>query len=363
MATVEGFPAPKRMRGPEGETLAVYEAATGDSAGPNTGERSSSLPSPTLQLTGHTGSVYQVQYSPTGATLCSTSFDMKCFLWSHYTEFQHENTSTHTTASYNNFNVLEGHKNAVLDCAWCDEDCLVTCSADKTVMLWDATTGKRLRKWAEHTAVVNAVDRGVNETQVVSASDDRTCLVWDRRQKRPTGTLEAQFPVLAVAASTEHQQIYTSGIDPKIYAWDVRRLEHPLFAMSGHTDTVTSLAVHPQHDTHLLSNSMDQSLRSWDIRPFAGSSSNSKRHYKTFQGHTHSAEKGLLKCAWSADGTLVSAGSSDGRVHIWDEHSTQELYDLPGHTGCVNAVAFHPVETTVIASGSSDKRIFVGELS
>ena len=218
---------------------------------------------------------------------------MKCFLWSHYTEFQHENTESN--ASYENFNVLEGHKNAVLDCAWCDEDCLVTCSADKTVMLWDATTGKRLRKWAEHTAVVNAVDRGVNETQVVSASDDRTCLVWDRRQKRPSGTLEAQFPVLAVAASAEHQQIYTSGIDPKIYAWDVRRLEHPLFAMSGHTDTVTSLAVHPHHDTHLLSNSMDQSLRSWDIRPFAGgtgSSNNSKRHYKTFQGHTHSAEKG-----------------------------------------------------------------------
>lgn len=35
---------------------------------------------------------------------------------------------------------------------------------------------------------------------------------------------------------------------------------------------------------------------------------------------------------------MVSAGSSDQAVHIWDEPSTQELYFLPGHTGSVNEV-------------------------
>ena len=35
---------------------------------------------------------------------------------------------------------------------------------------------------------------------------------------------------------------------------------------------------------------------------------------------------------------MVSAGSSDQTVHIWDEPSTQELYFLPGHTGSVNEV-------------------------
>ena len=46
--------------------------------------RSSSLPYPTLQLTGHTGSVYAVEYSPRdGHTLCSASFDKTCLLWRH----------------------------------------------------------------------------------------------------------------------------------------------------------------------------------------------------------------------------------------------------------------------------------------
>ena len=110
----------------------------------------------------------------------------------------------------------------------------------------------------------------------------------------------------------------------------------------------------------------------WDVRPFVAREQQQQqqhirrlhpRHVRTFTGHQHSAEKGLLKCSWSADGTFVTAGSSDTRVHIWDVVSGQELYDLPGHKGCVNAVTFHPTELTVIASGSSDKQIFVGELS
>ncbi len=37
------------------------------------------------------------------------------------------------------------------------------------------------------------------------------------------------------------------------------------------------------------------------------------------------------------------------------------LYRLPGHHGSVNDVTFHPYEP-VLASASSDKKIFMGEL-
>jgi Prp8 binding protein len=124
-------------------------------------------------------------------------------------------------------------------------------------------------------------------------------------------------------------------------------------------DTITCLSLNPK-GTHILSNSMDSTLRTWDIRPFVDGGK--KRHDKTFVGGTHNAEKGLLNCAWSPDGSMVTGGSADRIVHIWDELSGEELYSLPGHAGCVNAVVFHPKEN-VIASASSDKSIFVGELS
>jgi Prp8 binding protein len=128
--------------------------------------------------------------------------------------------------------------------------------------------------------------------------------------------------------------------------------------MQGHSDTITCLSLNPK-GTHLLSNSMDGTIRSWDVRPFV---EGPNRLHKTFVGGTHNAEKGLLNCAWSSDGSMVTGGSADRVVHIWDEFTAEELYYLPGHTGCVNSVIFHPKEN-VIASGSSDKSIYVGELA
>jgi len=333
MATVEGPPSSKRFKNKEGAVVQYADPTT-------TSIRSSSLPNPTLQLTGHKGSVYALEYSPSGQTLCSASFDMTCLLWSH--------------GEYTNFNVLQGHKNAVLDCKWCDEETIVTCAADKTVMLWDALTGTRLRKWQEHNKIVNAVDT-VGLNQVVSASDDGSCLLWDRRQKSSLFPLASEFPVTAVAATDTH--VYTGGIDNLITCWDLN-MQRKVYDLKGHTDTVTCLAVHPE-GSHILSNSVDNTMQSWDIRPYVAGK---KRHAKTFVGHKHNAEKGLLKCAWSADAKMVTAGSADKMVHIWDEFTGEELYLLPGHKGCVNTVTFHPTEN-VVCSGASDKHIFVGELS
>jgi Prp8 binding protein len=366
MSYPEGPPAAKRMRDNAGAIVAVSSPWTGTAKEQQPPQqpqqhRTSSLPTPTLQLTGHGGSVYALKYSPSGAILCSTSFDMQCFLWSHANEDEFDETIT----SYSNFNVLTGHKNAVLDCAWLNDETVVTCGADKTVVLWDVLTGQRRRRYADqHSKIVNAVDcsmtaAGQHHT-IMSVSDDGNCLVYDDREKRPVMTLASPYPILAVAAGpTDSHQVFLAGIDPKVYCWDIRRSEHAVYGMKGHTDTVTSLALHPD-GTHVLSNSMDKTLRTWDIRPYVVGN---KRHTATYTGHVHGTDRGLLKCAWSADGNLVSAGSSDHRVHIWDVMTQQELYDLPGHTGCVNAVTFHPKETTVVASGSSDRQIFVGELS
>ena len=71
---------------------------------------------------------------------------------------------------------------------------------------------------------------------------------------------------------------------------------------------------------------MDGTLRTWDIRPFIDDGAGKKkRHDKTFVGGTHNAEKGLLNCAWSADGTMVTGGSADQIVRIWDEFSMEEV--------------------------------------
>ena len=73
------------------------------------------------------------------------------------------------------------------------------------------------------------------------------------------------------------------------------------------------------------------------------------RDASLFYPFQHGGEKNLLKCAWAPDGEMVSAGSSDQAVHIWDEPSTQELYFLPGHTGSVNEVSKGDVADTSLS--------------
>eukprot|EP00557_Chaetoceros_sp_GSL56_P012728 CAMPEP_0176481678 /NCGR_PEP_ID=MMETSP0200_2-20121128/2957_1 /TAXON_ID=947934 /ORGANISM="Chaetoceros sp., Strain GSL56" /LENGTH=301 /DNA_ID=CAMNT_0017877917 /DNA_START=176 /DNA_END=1081 /DNA_ORIENTATION=+ len=300
-----------------------------------------------MKLTGHTGSVYALSYSPDGECLASASFDMTCLLWN-------------ATGNCENINVLRGHKNAVLDVKWSmDGEHIVTASADKIVAWWDGNTAERTKRFMGHEGIVNKVDTShVSPKLVASASDDGTVKVWDARVKGATTTLDCQYPTTSVAFGLDAHVVYSAGIDNCITAWDLR-IHDKSMMIKAHADTITCLSLHPK-GTHLLSNSMDGTMKSWDIRPFVPDGN--KRHCKTFLGGTHNAEKGLLNCSWSSDGNMVTGGSADKVVHIWDEMTSEELYYLPGHKGCVNAVVFHPKEN-VVASGSSDKAIFVGELS
>ncbi|CAB9530812.1 U5 small nuclear ribonucleoprotein 40 kDa protein [Seminavis robusta] len=333
-------PPSKRLRDNDGNAVVEYRPPDND-----TNLRTSSLPAPTMQLSGHQGSVYTLQYSPDGETLASGGFDMKVFLWSH--------------SDYHNYNVLEGHKNAILDLSWFfDNTHLVTASADKTLVYWDAATGDKIRKF-QHDKVVNAVDTSNNNNNshlFLSASDDTCAKLWDCRQKKEITTLQHEFQVTSAALDTDSHKAYTGGIDNLIVEWDIRDTKKTM-GLKGHTDTITSLAIHPK-GTHLLSNAMDHSIKTWDIRPFCAAP---QRLCKTFVGAKHSAEKGLLKASWSPDGSMIASGSADRMVRVFDEPTSEELYLLPGHKGCVNTVIFHPKEN-VIASGSSDKMIFVGEL-
>ena len=74
--------------------------------------------------------------------------------------------------------------------------------------------------------------------------------------------------------------------------------------MKGHIDSVTCLNLSPDGN-FVLSNSMDNTVRMWDVRPFAPAN----RCIKAFVGAQHNFEKNLIRCCWSPQGTKVSNGT------------------------------------------------------
>jgi Prp8 binding protein len=104
---------------------------------------------------------------------------------------------------------------------------------------------------------------------------------------------------------------------------------------------------------------MDSSVGCWDIRPFVENENN--RFELNYEGVHHGAEKNLLRCSWSSNQEMISCGSADRTVRIYDSSNANMLYCLGGHKGSVNEVIFHPTEP-IIASCGSDKVIYLGEL-
>ncbi|GAB6030114.1 U5 small nuclear ribonucleoprotein [Chamberlinius hualienensis] len=306
--------------------------------------RTSSLKSPIMLLTGHQGEISCCKFHPNGQTIASCGTDRIIFLWNVYGECE-------------NYALLSGHTGAIVDLNFnTDGSMIVTASVDKTIGIWDSETGQRIRKLKGHTTFVNSCHPARRGPQMIaSGSDDGSVKLWDSRKKMAVNSFDSSYAVTAVTFNDTSEQIISGGIDDDVKVWDLRK-NAMLYKMRGHTDTVTGLSLSPD-GSFVISNGMDNTIRLWDIRPFAPQ----ERCQKIFQGHQHNFEKNFLKCSWSTDGSKISAGSSDRFVYIWDTTSRRILYKLPGHNGSVNEVHFHPNEP-IIASGSSDKQIFLGEI-
>ncbi|KAH0548030.1 hypothetical protein GP486_008228 [Trichoglossum hirsutum] len=200
----------------------------------------------------HSGEVFATRFDPTGEHIASGSMDRSILLWRTY-------------GSCDNFGILTGHKGAVLDLHWSrDSRVIFSASADMTLASWDLETGLRIRRHVGHEEVINCMDvsrRG--EEVLVSGSDDGYIGIWDPRQKEAIEFIETEFPVTAIALSEVGNELYSGGIDNDIKVWDLRK-KAVAYSLLGHTDTITSLNVSPDSQT-LLSNSMDSTVRTWDI--------------------------------------------------------------------------------------------------
>ena len=282
--------AQKKRRGNNNEVAVRLPSSSIATSGPGSGlralqeeddeePRTSSLQAPIMLLSGQDAPVYGVKFSPNGDVLASAGAEKAIYLWEVYGDCA-------------NYNVLRGHQNAILDLSFFrDGRTLATASADKSGALWDAHKGKRKRK-LPCASIANGCCAGAMDDHVAVACDDGSVLLWDARQRKPAKQLQTQYALCAVALEGSENRVFAGGLDNIIRGWDLRT-DEVVLELKGHSDTITGLSLSPD-GSRLLSNSMDATLKAWDVAPF----SPSERCVATFEGHSHDFHKNLLRCSW-----------------------------------------------------------------
>lgn len=234
------------------------------------------------------------------------------------------------------------HNQRILDlCIAKDNASFASCGGDRTVFVWDVTSGQVLRRLTGHEQRVNCVRYGPDCACLVSASYDKSVRCWDLRSRNaaPIQILDGAADSVSAVEVGEHE-IIAGSIDGTVTTFDLRKgdaLRDTLGPPVGH------VTLSGDHNC-LLCATLDSRLRLLD--------KSSGTVLCEYLGHQNGNFK--LQCAFSLDDARVLCGSELGHLHVWDLVEGRSLLRHAAHAAPLTSLACHPKSPSELLTASHD---------
>ncbi|KAF5340203.1 hypothetical protein D9611_007896 [Ephemerocybe angulata] len=289
------------------------------------------LPPPPPPLTGHSDTVYSVEFSWDGTKIVSGSEDSTVKVWDALTGEPQAVFVDYSGAP-------------VLSVAFSPDGKDIVSGSLGTITVWDVLGARIKTVLKGHTGGIFSVGFSADGSQIVSGSQDRTVRIWDASTGEVQRILGGHLGnVRSVIFSEDGSRIISGSEDRSVRVWDA--LTGDVRAvLEGHTSSVNSIAS-SRDGLQIVSGSSDKTARVWDVL--------TGKLLKVLRANS---------CIWSVtfsqDGSRVCSGSVDRTLRVWDASTGEVQRVLKGHSDTVLAVAFSR-DGRRIASGSRDKTVRV----
>ena len=269
---------------------------------------------------------------PDGRTVLTGSLDKAARLWD--------------AASGKVIRRLEGHTGRVCSVAFAaDGRTILTGSWDKTARLWDAASGKEIRRLEGHGSWVSSVAFVPDGRTIFTGFEDTPARLWDVASGKGTQPFEGGGGWVSSVAFAPTAAPSSPGPAIRRGCGTIRRGSGTRRAAARSDDSKAtragSVAWRSRPTAAPSSPVLDNTARLWDAA--------SGKEIRRLKGHTSLVES----VAFAPTAAPSSPGPWDKTARLWDVASGREIRRLEGHSGWVSSVAFAPDGRTIL-TGSRD---------